>query len=661
MRIPDDRPPGFPQPKQGEQSMRYLAPGAFTILPPGEHYQDPPPASAPAPYKYEPKTFSKLLYVITLLVFLRLTPTSRRHKKQSFSIIAEPISNPGSRSPSPSGRVSPFRGRGFNPAGSRLASPAPSPPPQERSKYSHSQKSSPKKSQIPLLTRKSSDSLFGESVKDGIPHSKSTSSLHAIKKPPPGSRRTGMYTKATAFQQLSPIIGSSPEPATPEQNKSQSSRIPRSRSTPPSRQTSPARKPPLPDSRQTPKLQSRSESKEEVGSPAKKSFKNVQAKVNSFNRVKPKVPPKPQNDETGQNGVLDAKKQKAQVTRKESGTKIVNSGSKGSLMAKNGGSNVVVSASSKAKTEGSSSSINGSNKTINSSTNNVNNNVVTNKDSVVNNSNNSVNTDKSTTKSVTNENNKENVVNNNISAMGNVTKTNIGTTLNGQANAQNVNREETALPKVPSTVVTTNNNESSTIEAVMDDFVKGSNDKITPIVDGRVLSATSVSNAMNKMNDTVLSTNTLLKDHNFTKISPAASAIISMSSAAHHNRTYDSKNLTDSSENEDKNKIPSKGTDGPNGTLNRVHSGGNAEFVRLGHTVSNLNKFSGERLAGLGTGNSVQKSINDRIIDSNAVVAADVKPLRITVKEKPQNVDVQSGNVRPAAPTINGISEATPG
>lgn len=51
MRIPEDRPPGFPQQRQGDQSMRYLTPGAFTILPPNEHYQDPPPATAPTPYK----------------------------------------------------------------------------------------------------------------------------------------------------------------------------------------------------------------------------------------------------------------------------------------------------------------------------------------------------------------------------------------------------------------------------------------------------------------------------------------------------------------------------------------------------------------------------------------------------------------------------------
>lgn len=51
MRIPDDRPPGFPQQWQGEQSRRYLVPGAFKVLSTEEHYEDPPPAAAPASYK----------------------------------------------------------------------------------------------------------------------------------------------------------------------------------------------------------------------------------------------------------------------------------------------------------------------------------------------------------------------------------------------------------------------------------------------------------------------------------------------------------------------------------------------------------------------------------------------------------------------------------
>lgn len=416
------------------------------------------------------------------------------------------------------------------------------------------------------------------------------------------------------------------------------------------------------------RLQSRSESREDVTSPTKKSFKNVQAKVNSFNRVKPKVPPKPQEGAKQQNGVGDVKK--PQLTKKESGTKLANNnaGSKSSLKSKNGGSNGNVSANNKAVNGESNGNINASNKTINGSSNSINNNVDSNKNSVVNTSNSSVNTFKSTTKSVINAtavSNKQNAAsdnNNTIASVNNSTKTNLQTPAkdSNHPNAQNSNPVEvTALPKVPSPIPS--NDESSAIDAVMDDFVKGSNDKITPMVDGRVLSATSVSNAMNKMNDSVLSTNTLIKERNFVKISPAASAIISMSTAARHTKSYDSKNLTDSSENGEREKISLKGTEGPNGSLNTVHNNNNTEFIKLGHTVSNLNKFSTERVTSLGSGNAVQKSINDRIIDVNTVVAADVQPLKINVKEKPQNADVQSGNVRVAPPAVNGIGEATPG
>lgn len=570
--------------------------------------------------------------------------------------------------------MSPFKGRGFNATGSRHASPAPSPPPQTTRKQATSQRSSPKKSQIPLLTRRSSDSLFGENVQDGIPHSKSTSNIPATKKPLPNTRKGGILSKTPAFHQLSPIIGSSPEPATPEQNKSQSSRIPRSRSTPPSRQQSPARKPPLPDSRHTPRLQSRSESREEMGSPAKKNLKNVQAKVNSFNKVKPKVPPKPQDGGRAQNGNTETnKKQKAQLTRKESTTKMSNGGSKNALATKNGGSKGNINFSNKTMNADTNENLRSSNKSINGSCTAVNNNIDINKNSSVNSSNNSVNTTNSTTRSVTKEQNRAGAAD---SIKGSVTSINNSMKSkeesSRQTNAPKETTVESALPNVPSSAFISdcqNNNsnkESSTIDAVMDDFVKGSNDKITPMVDGRVLNATSVSNAINRMNDTVLSTNTLMKDHNFSKISPAASAIISMSSAAQQNKTYDSKNLTDSSENEEKDKTPFKTTEGPNGTLNSVHTSNNnnnnnTEFIKLGHTVSGMNRFSTDRLTGIGTGNAIQKSINDRILDVNTVVTPDVKPLKINVKEKPQNVDVQSGNVRAAIPVVNGISDATPG
>ncbi|XP_043799322.1 protein stum [Apis laboriosa] len=114
----------------------------------------PPPPRAPEPYKIAPSS----------------TSSSRAHRRSSFVIIAD--SRPGSpetRTPSPTlatGRVSPFRGRGFK-----------GPPPRSRSRpqspeiadgrrrgrnerrVSVSQQSSPRRSLIPQPTRQRSTSL----------------------------------------------------------------------------------------------------------------------------------------------------------------------------------------------------------------------------------------------------------------------------------------------------------------------------------------------------------------------------------------------------------------------------------------------------------------------------------------------------------------------
>lgn len=379
------------------------------------------------------------------------------------------------------------------------------------------------------------------------------------------------------------------------------------------------------------------------------------------------MPPKPNESGKEQNGNIEGRKQKPQLTRKESTTKINASGKKDDMGPKYGGSNGNINFGNKMVNGENNKNFKLNKKSINNSSNNVNNNVDINKNPSVHSSNHSVNTINSITKSVTKEQNKDGVVDSNnkgsVSSINNSVKS-------LERNAQQKDTSEITFPEVSSTMFKSdnqNNNinkETSAIDAVMDDFVKGSNDKITPIVDGRVLSATSVSNAINKMNDTVHSTNTLMKEHNFAKISPAASAIISMSSAAQQNKTYDLKNLTDSSENEEKDKTP-KSTDGPNGALNSIHASNNnnnnTEFIKLGHAVSGINRFSTDKLTSLGSTNSIQKSINDKVIDVKTVVPGDIKPLKINVKEKPQNVDVQSGNVRAAIPTVNGISEATPG
>lgn len=310
-------------------------------------------------------------------------------------------------------------------------------------------------------------------------------------------------------------------------------------------------------------------------------FLIAQAKVNTFaKQTKPSLPPKPQegaktrtegggkkngaeatsgNDGNARKSGAEAKGgadggtgRKPQLIRRESVSKTGNGGSKAAKTGENGPS--------------------ASNKALNDSRSSVNNNSNNNVDkNSVNSSSNAVNTEK-TTKSVTNPD----PTNDNRQTAA---KTEKAPATDAAPNSEP--GSQTDLPKVPAATPV---KETSTIEAVMDDFVKGAKDKITPMVDGRVLSATSVSNAINRMNDTVLSTNTLMKEQNFAKISPAASAIISMSNAAHQAaKTYDSRNLTASSENEQKDKTPSKVTEGP--------VRGKTEFVRLGHTVTNLNRF----------------------------------------------------------------------
>lgn len=215
----------------------------------------------------------------------------KRHKNQAFAIIAEPNLNiPGSqhssRAGSPTGRVSPFRGRGFNPAGSRHASPAPSPPPghhpldqeitslAQLEEFQRHQQSAVIKlssiqtgriSQIPVLKsalrsrRSSAEDLLSpdtsptegssgsrkrqrevrSNLQSNARYSQSMTNIapkHLISKPPPSPRRS---TLKQSFVRLSPIIGSSPE-AGSDHIQSSPSRIPRSRSQPPSRLVSPS-------------------------------------------------------------------------------------------------------------------------------------------------------------------------------------------------------------------------------------------------------------------------------------------------------------------------------------------------------------------------------------------------------------------------------------
>ncbi|CAL7946078.1 unnamed protein product [Xylocopa violacea] len=122
----------------------YLSPNAIP----------PPPPRAPEPYKIAPSS----------------TSSSRAHRRSSFVIIADsrPVS-PDRRSPSPTlatGRVSPFRGRGFKGAPPRSKSRPQSPEagdPRRRGRIdrrvSVSQHNSPRRSLIPQPTRHRSTSL----------------------------------------------------------------------------------------------------------------------------------------------------------------------------------------------------------------------------------------------------------------------------------------------------------------------------------------------------------------------------------------------------------------------------------------------------------------------------------------------------------------------
>ncbi|XP_076297890.1 mechanosensory transduction mediator stumble [Lasioglossum baleicum] len=135
----------------------------------------PPPPRAPEPYKIASSS----------------TSSSRAHRRSSFVIIADSRpASPQTRSPSPTlatGRVSPFRGRGFKGAPPRSRSRPQSPDhadlrrrARSERRVSVSQQSSPRRSLIPQPTGQRSTSL-----------SKSTDCLSS----PKGVRRTNSRTR----------------------------------------------------------------------------------------------------------------------------------------------------------------------------------------------------------------------------------------------------------------------------------------------------------------------------------------------------------------------------------------------------------------------------------------------------------------------------------
>ncbi|XP_057671886.1 putative uncharacterized protein DDB_G0277255 [Diorhabda carinulata] len=634
MRPPDTRqvaPPRAGKQFEDELQLHYLAPGAFTVLPPDNRGRPDPP---PAPEQY------------------RYVPSQRRNKNQAFAIIADSDSSrPASRSSSPSGRISPFKGRGFNPIGSRHASPMHSPPPPPEDVRLSPQTMSPKHtvSKIPQLRRKNSTAAFGEKIfhqenpsTSRITRrlSQSMSNLDTTEtqqqqqqqqrgRPPPSpnSRKQG---KQPAFQRLSPIVGSSPEPSvgTP-------SRIPRSKSTPPSRRTSPQRalykRPSKPPPSKTSLLRSQSKPKlntasrepsptKDVASPTRnssKKYRDVPAKVNSFSKPKPKVLPKPQVlSEQSEDSDVPKYKNKTPLNRKESDTRI-RTDSHSNILPKTGNivNNTYSSDSSTIDTSG--------------------NNNTTTDDNVTNKTDNISDVNNKTTNGVSLSDSDNNIDNNDSSNKPRHLQTPFSTN-------QVIIPSATTVVSNTTTTVTQPLKIETNLNKLPHYYEESRN--ISPMVDGRVLSATSVTHAINKMNDTVLDTQTLIKDSGFSKLSPAASAIISMANENRiNNPALDTKHAT--------NALPTvepslKTVENSNHTNHVMHVMSSRELEE--EVQRHMHKL-------LTPEHKLTKPVDDKTKEARTVVASDVKPIRITVREKPSDSEVLSGNVR--IPAINGISE----
>lgn len=712
----------------------------------------------------------------------RLTPSTKRQKNKAFAIIGEvDSSRANSRSPSPTGRVSPFRGRGFNPSGSRFASPNPTPPPPEDARLTPTNLSPRHASKIPKLKRNDS-SAFGEKVhhdptkrklENKLSQSLTNLEQRTASRPPPSPRKRATG-KTPAFQKLSPIAGSSPEPS---QSLSSPSRIPKSRSTPPSRRSSPTRssssaqKPPpgRSSSRTASRAQSRNTSREP--SPTKDpvsptripvKYRNVQAKVNSFNKPKPKVPPKPQvlTDQSEESDVVKDVKPKPNLTRKESVNKLKTSSKPAAIKKTDSSNNVnsnITSDSSESvtnKTSNKNTTKNNNNNANKSTSNNNSNNA--NKTASNNNNNNAIKSSNNSTSTPVKE--KEEA--RNVPSPKKEVKSSPKKQLNGNQETNsstrtNKNRSSPVKSKavdytsdtdtsydvketsdsgrktqspvkladiLPSTTTVVNSTTTTVTQPLkIDASLKSSkpidrSKQVSPMVDGRVLSATSVSNAMNRMNDSVLNTQTVIKDHGFPRMSSAAATPVSTSSeSVQRNTTTDVRTGT-----------PALPANGPNLGSSVNHSRANQEYNRLTSSDSNSRTANAtpkkdssavvnpaldtkhattalprvEPVSYKPENNSVSElknsersnhhtnhishggiisakalemevqrnmgklispehvpTVNDRIKDARTMVAGDVKPIRIMVQGKPSDVEVQSGNVRPPVSVSNGLNE----
>lgn len=599
------------------------------------------------------------------------------------------MSRPGSRSPSPSGRVSPFRGRGFNPIGSRHASPIPSPTPphDERTDYygnnyssnnnnnnNNSNYGNSNASKVILSPRtiKRKQAKLSPQLSKSLTNIGSKISI----KPPPSPRRNGVFSKTTAFQQLSPITGSSPD--TPELNshhqlqqqeqherkKSSSSKIPRSRSQPPSRKPSPntsrsvsprntstSQENSRPSSRNESRNGSKNVSRNPSRNPSrsqspnkgnplsptrvKNKYSNIQPKVNSFNNRsnKPKVPQKPNFD--SEDSVVEDAKDHKRLDNKNS-----------ELKRTKNRSNLSNSNLASYKTSVINRNINNK-KTNNSEQNNS-------KSKTNNNNNNKNNSSRTGSKRE---------INKKYDEIETVTET---STPDHQQTSLKRTENDTKLNETfPSTVVSSTTStvtQPLKIDAKLDlnseEILKI---KPTPMYmdEGRVLSATSVSTAINRMNDTVLDSQTLMKDHNFTKLSPAATAIISMSETNRSKLAFDPKTATTALPVVDVSQKVKEILDGANKTNSSTDSNlshPNHDSGLLKHK-NNLNKMNSiDNSVGL-LQNVLQETGSNGLegrLEGRTVIAKDVKPIRITVKEKPMDPEVQSGNVRLSGSIVNG-------
>lgn len=195
---------------------------------------------------------------------------------------------------------------------------------------------------------------------------------------------------------------------------------------------------------------------------------------------------------------------------------------------------------------------------------------------------------------------------------------------------------------------------------------------ISPMVDGRILSATSVSNAINKMNDTVLDTKTLMRESGLSKLSPAANAIISMSRENNPKLKKTDKESLENKPNQiklekqnsaDSNKVTPNNTSAHNGTPpdrigNHVTTIGLMDVKTMERQVqNNMSKLIGSEKP---IGDTTSNMVNKKIAEKKNVITSDVRPIQILVKEKPSDEDVESGNMRVPYSATNGSLHRRP-